>query len=460
MRHITAVVAILFATHICFASEGYIVRLQPDARPLLFEKYNNVVLKPISEGIGLYLATPAGKNTVAQALSHARASGDVQYASPNHKVTLRENKKLIPNDKDFKEQWDFNFDTNNYGIDAVSAWALYGTGGVDRSGNEIVIAVVDGGFQINHPDLVNNKWINKGEIPGNNIDDDGNGYIDDVDGWDVENNNGNVQIDYHGTHVAGTMGAQGNNAIDGTGVNWKIKIMYVSAGYSLGDTDTALSAYEYIRKQKELWIQTGGKKGANVVAINSSFGIDKGDCKSQEYKQWNDMFDYMGKSGILAISATANSDWDIDVVGDVPTGCASDYVVAVTNSKSNGEKAAEAGYGIRTVDLAAPGTYIYSTLPDNDFGMNSGTSMATPHVTGAVGYLYSVASPDFLALAQKDPAKAALEMKDYMLLTVTGRDSMKGKSVSGGILNLFKASTELYNYGAKISSKLPLACAK
>jgi subtilisin family serine protease len=461
MRQLAALIVILLTVNVSFAKEGFVVRLEQNASPLLFAKYNNVTLKPISKGLNLYLATPNSNTSVSKALFLAKSSPSVKYASPNHKVTPRSNNKLIPNDKQFDQQWGYNLDATTFGIDATTAWAVYGTGGLDRKGNEIVIAVVDGGFDITHPDIANNIWVNKGEIPGNNIDDDGNGYIDDVNGWDVESNTGTIQVDYHGTHVTGTMGAEGNNGINGSGVNWKIKIMVVSAGWELADTETTLSGYEYIRKQKELWIQSGGTKGANVVAINSSFGIDQADCTKGEFIQWNEMFDYLGQSGILSIAATANADWDIDTMGDVPTGCTSDYVVAVTNSKVDGEKDEWAGYGIKSVDLAAPGTDVFSIYPGNTFDSSSGTSMATPHVTGSVGYLYSVASLDFLELAQKDPARAAVEMKEYMLLTVSERPSMKGKNVSGGIMNLFNASTELANFTAQISGReLILSCTK
>lgn len=446
MRFIAVLVALLFTASTSMAKEGFIVRLEKNANPALFEKMHQVELKSIAPSLNMYRAIPQ-KTTVAKALKSMRSASGVVYANPNHKVSPRSS-KLIPNDKDFGKQWDWVLDSNNFGIDAVTAWALYGTGGADKNGNEIVIAVVDGGFDIEHPDLKNNLWVNKGEIPGNGIDDDKNGYIDDVNGWDQDSETGTIQVDYHGTHVAGTMGAEGNNGINGSGVNWNIKIMYVSMGWSLADTEATMASYDYIRKQKELWIKTGGKQGANVVAINSSFGIDQADCKKGEFKQWNDMFDELGKVGILSVAATANYHWDIDNVGDVPTGCESEYVVAVTNSEITGEKESDAGYGILTIDIAAPGTDIFSTYPASGFDTNTGTSMATPHVTGAIGYLYSVASPDFLMLAQVDPAAAALEMKTALILSATARPSMKAQNQSGGILNLFTAATEMANYVA------------
>lgn len=446
MKQLLLVAAMVFLVQSSFASDSYILKLKDGVNPVLFSAQNNVTLKQLVPGMNLYKATPKSSELNVAAVRSQKA---VDFVQPNHKVTPRGD--LTPNDKDFSNQWGFIFDNSTtFGINAPAAWSVYGTGGLDVAGNEIVIAVVDGGFDVTHPDLVNNNWVNKGEIAGNNIDDDGNGYIDDINGWDVDSETGTIQVDYHGTHVAGTMGAEGNNGINGSGVNWKIKIMYVSAGWQLADTAYTMSAYGYILKQKELWIQSGGKEGANVVAINSSFGIDRADCSSGEYATWNEMFDKLGEAGILSVAATANADWNIDEVGDVPTGCKSEYVVAVTNSEKNGERTHDAGYGKTAVDLAAPGTDILSTFPNKDFGSNTGTSMATPHVTGSVGFLYSAASQSFIEDAMVNPGAAALKIKDIMLKTVTTRSSMNGQSVSGGILNLFAASQEAADYVRQI----------
>lgn len=386
--------------------------------------------------LGIYaVELPAGAKQ--RALGSLRSNPGIVYAQEDHKVTMRS----TPNDKSFNQQWDMLFDNSNWGIDAVGAWGGFGTGGLDAAGNEIVVAVVDGGVDARHSDLADNMWVNQGEIPGNKIDDDGNGYVDDINGWNAFSNNGNVSADRHGTHVAGTVGAIGNNGIHGAGVNWNVKIMGISG--SSGNTSVVLKAYGYVLKQKQLWIQTAGKQGANVVATNSSFGVDYADCSSSQYAAWNDIYNEMGKVGILSAAATANNSVDVDVRGDVPTGCDSPYMISVTNTERNGRKTNSAGWGTKTIDIGAPGTSIYSTLPNNSWGQLSGTSMATPHVAGAVAFLHSAANTNFNSLYLQNPAQAALQLKEIMLGTVTPSTSLDGKTVSGGILNLNNASQEI-----------------
>lgn len=439
----------IFAIALTFtasAKDDIIIKLQKGTNPFTFEKFNNVTLKPVAPSAGLYSVSANDSNRQIKAQSFTRAQG-VELAQANHPVTLRKATKNIPDDLDFNKQWNLSFGDNAFGIDAMPAWDSFGTGGTDAAGNEIVIAIVDGGFDINHPDLASNLWVNKGEIPGNYKDDDGNGYVDDVHGWNVEDETGNILVDYHGTHVAGIAGAHGNNGLNGTGVNWNVKIMYVSAGWSLADTEITMNAYGYILEQKQRWLETGGAEGANVVAINSSFGIDAADCNSGQYPLWNAMFNELGKAGILSIAATANRNFDIDKMGDVPTGCDSPYLIAVSNSDISGTKVKDAGYGVTTIDLAAPGQDIYSTFPDEDFGLLGGTSMATPHVAGAVAYLHSAASVRFnnKYLSDKAP-EAVLELKEILIKSVTKRTSMKNQSIAEGILNLNQAGQMIYNY--------------
>ena len=385
--------------------------------------------------MNIYLLRDASKSaTDAQSLRKAFRTRGVKGAMANSKLSWR---AVTPNDPAFVQQW------GPTKIGAPAAWAL-GTGGQNSDRDDIVVAVVDGGVDVAHEDLKANIWTNTAEIAGNSIDDDGNGYVDDVYGWNGYNNTGAIRKDMHGTHVAGIIGAEGGNGKHIAGLNWDLKIMTVSA--SSGDTAIVLRGYGYVLAQKKLWLSSGGAKGANVVATNSSFGVDGANCSDTNFKLWNDIYEEMGKAGILSAAATANQAWDIDRTGDVPTSCVSEYVVAVTNTTKDDKLFRSAGWGKTHVDLGAPGTDVYSTVTDNAARNLTGTSMATPHVAGAVGFLYSVGSSRFTALSKSDPAKAALAVKAALLSTVDPLDDLKDRTVTGGRLNLAKAATSLSRY--------------
>jgi len=386
----------------------------------------------------------------AIALSEIRTYTEVVYAQLDHLVSPR----LIPNDPEFNQMWDMNNTgqgggTNNADIDAPEAWDIT-TGGLTALGDEIVVAVVDGGVQTSHTDLVANIWVNENEIPGNGIDDDNNGYVDDINGWDAYSDDGSIPSDSHGTHVAGTVGAVGNNGNDVVGVNWDVKIMSVAG--STGSTSTISIAYGYVLDQKSLWLETNGEFGANVVATNSSFGVDYADCNSGSYPVWNDLYNSMGEVGILSAAATINSNQNVDSIGDVPTGCDSDYIISVTNTTNNDVKYNSAGYGATTIDLGAPGTNICSTVPTNSVSCSyTGTSMATPHVAGAVGLLHSVSNPSLAQQCIDDPGTCALFLKQTLLDNTDPLASLNGVTVSGGRLNIFNAVSAISGPAPQLS---------
>jgi len=370
----------------------------------------------------------------------------VIHSQLDHVVTMRQR---FPDDEAFDDMWDMHNTGQEGGvvdadIDAPEAWEM-ATGGSTRLGEEIVVAVVDGGVDIKHEDLVENLWINEGEIPDNGIDDDENGYIDDIHGWNAYTSSGSIPADVHGTHVAGTVGAKGNNGIDVAGVNWDVKIMALRGASTL--TSIVLEAYGYVLDQKYLWIETGGTKGANVVATNSSFGVDFGDCESEEFALWNDMYDAMGAVGILSAAATMNRPEDVDIVDDVPTGCSSEYMISVTNTTRHDDINSGAAWGATTVDLGAPGTDVDSTIPGDMVGSKTGTSMATPHVAGAVGLLHAAANLHLALIYRDNPAQGALFFRDIILAGVDPLFSLEGITVTGGRLNLYNAVAAATSWG-------------
>jgi hypothetical protein len=299
------------------------------------------------------------------------------------------------------------------------------------------VAIVDGGCLISHSDLDDNIWVNEDEIPANGIDDDNDGYIDDINGWNAYNSNGNISSDGHGTHVAGIVGAEGNNGSMVAGVSWNVKLMTIMG--STGETSIALEAYGYVLDQRALYNETGGDEGAFVVSTNSSFGVDNANCSTGNYPLWDEAYTAMGEVGILSAAATANNNVNIDNVGDVPTGCDSDYLITVTNTTRNDQKAS-AGYGLESIDLGAPGSSILSTYNNGSTSSLSGTSMATPHVAGAVGFLHSVMTSGFSQFQFNSPGEGALALKSMIMDGTDPISALENITVSGGRLNLFNST--------------------
>ncbi|MBT3979761.1 MAG: S8 family serine peptidase [Bacteriovoracaceae bacterium] len=419
---------------------SFIVKLKGDGDAInsIFSSHISVE-EVLNKEHGIYLVK--GMNTLSNArtLSQLRNNPQIEYAQYDHYVKQRKS----PNDKEFKTQWSLNTGKAQADINANQAWEL-GTGGVDSSGNQIVVAVVDGGVDLGHSDLERNIWVNEAEIGGNGVDDDQNGYVDDLNGWNAYEDNGKIPVARHGTHVAGIIGAVGNNKKLVSGVNWDVKIMSVAGSSRL--TSTIVKAYGYVMKQKKIWMESSGLKGANVVATNSSFGVDYGNCESDDFPVWNDLYNQMGSMGILSAAATINDSVNVDENGDVPTGCSSDFLVTVTNTNSENKIYEYAGFGANSIDLGAPGTEIVSTVPEGKVGTLTGTSMATPHVAGAIAFLHSVASTRFNELYLSRPAEAVRVLKAILLNSVDFNSSLDGKTQSGGKLNLFKAASEINAY--------------
>jgi len=303
--------------------------------------------------------------TAARAL---RQLPEVAYAEPNyyHEPTL------LPNDLRAPELWGLHNvgqtgGTPDADIDAPAAWD------VSTGDQGLVVAVLDSGTDVDHEDLAANLWVNPDEIPGNGADDDGNGFIDDVHGWDFGNDDNNPDDDIsvcagHGTHTAGTVGAKGNNGIGVTGVNWDVTIMplkiftRVLGVFCLTNDADIIAAIEY-----------AADKGVRVS--NNSYG---GGGFNQA------VFDAIQASDSVFVAAAGNNGGNNDTNPQFPASYDLDNVVSVAATDHNDALASFSNFGTASVDLGAPGVDILSTQPDDRYQLLSGTSMASPHVAGAV----------------------------------------------------------------------------
>jgi subtilisin family serine protease len=342
------------------------------------------------------------------AITKAKGLAEVEYAEPNWLYTH----DAISNDPSLGSLWGMQ---TTWGSQAVSAWGNNHTGS-----DQVYIGIIDEGYMYTHADLKDNAGVNPKEIAGNKRDDDGNGYVDDVYGWDFAGNNSSVfdgTADDHGTHVAGTIGAKGGNGIGVVGVCWTVKMLGAKfLGTRGGTTSNAIKAVDYFTDLKT-------RAGINIVATNNSWG---GGGFSQGLK---DAIDRAGAKNILFIAAAGNSGTNNDASASYPSGYSSSNIIAVASITSSGTMSSFSQYGLTTVDLGAPGSSIYSTLPGSggtsSYGTYSGTSMATPHVTGAAA-LY----------AASNSSATASQIKSAIMNAVTQTSSLTGKCVSGGRLNV------------------------
>ncbi len=362
----------------------------------------------------------------------------------NHKI---EKRSIVPNDPFFSYQWSMlntgqNSGTAGSDIDATLAWQI-NHNNLTQVGDSIVIAVIEDKVDIYHEDL--NYFVNYNEIPNNSIDDDGNGFVDDYWGWSVYDSNDSVYGSAsHGTHVAGIAGAKGDNGKGIAGVCWGVKILAIDGSSEL-ESDV-VKAYDYTIAMRDLYNVSGGSKGAFVVATNSSFGVGQYGANPVDFPIWCAMYDSLGKYGILSAVSSPNRDVNVDVVHDVPSECPSKFKIGVTNSDRNDGRNFQCAYGVKSVDLGAPGTSIFSTLPNNTYNYLSGTSMSSPHVTGAVAAMYAAACPKLVGDYKAYPDSLALIMKEYMLQGTDKIASMKNRTASDGRLNLYKSFLEVANY--------------
>jgi hypothetical protein len=398
--------------------------------------------KLISKPMNIYLVQFNQTINHSEVLRYFKSRKEVLAVQNNHYVTERE---TIPNDPELlTNQWHLKNTGQGGGtidadIDATDAWDL-STGGMTTHNDTIVACIIEGsGVDITHEDLIDNIWKNYAEIPNNGIDDDNNGYVDDFLGWNVSTLTDDVGFGSHGTRVAGMVGAVGNNGIGISGVSQKVKMMIVK-GQQASNEASVIAAYSYPLEMRKKYNQTQGQEGAFVVTTNASWGLDGGSPSNAPL--WCAMYDSLGKAGILNVAATTNDNVNIDVVGDLPTTCPSDYLIAVTMTTNNDVRASS-GYGPINVDLAAPGSGVYLTVPTNIYTVTSGTSFAAPCVTGAVALLYATPCPDFINWTKAYPDSSALKARALILNNVDLITNLSADVASGGRLNINNAMTAL-----------------
>lgn len=371
------------------------------------------VLEKLGDIGWLRIRIPAGMS-VEQALQQFQKLDGVITVQPNFYYHLL---TTTPNDPQFTS-------TGMYGLGKISApqaWDL------TTGSSAVVVADIDTGMRYTHQDLAANAWINEGEIAANGVDDDNNGFVDDVRGWDFFYNDSNPIDDAggHGTHTAGTIGAVGNNLLNVVGVNWNVKIMPIKIYSPNGSDSTSamlVNAYNYVRMMK--------LRGVNIRVTNNSYGGCGEACGYDQATK--DALDGMGDAGILNVFAAGNSNVNNDVnpSGAYPSVYTSPSILAVAASTSTDAKASFSSYGPISVDLAAPGSGVLSTYATSDTATAtlSGTSMATPHTAGAAALLSAY-----------NPNLSVASLKATLMNTVDPLAVWAPLVKSGGRLNVFAA---------------------
>ena len=359
---------------------------------------------PLDPSLGWFKARTRGGTTTQESIDRFARVSAADVSIRRHVLHVQQNVEYsldcaVPNDLG-----------SLYGmvqIRAPAAWDMT-TGSA-----EVVVAVIDSGIDTHHHDLRGNLWRNPRDEQ-NGRDDDGNGWIDDVFGIDPVNRDGDPSDDHgHGTRCAGTVGAVGNNALDVVGVCWTARLMSLKFARSdgRGFTDRAVECYRYAIEQK-------GNK-VPIVAINNSWGTRKYDLALLE------QIEAAGREGILSICSAGNEAEDSDRSVHYPSGYESEYVVSVASSNADDQLAGDSNYGPGSVDIVAPGEGIESTKLGGGTASSSGTSMAAPHVSGAVALILS-----------RSPNLPALKVRDAILKSADQLPQYKGRVSSNGRLNL------------------------
>jgi subtilisin family serine protease len=361
-----------------------------------------------ASGLWLVAFTEPKLDTVPRAVTRlAKLKEHILVVEPDHIMTAQ----ATPNDSSFGILWGMHNTGQSGGtvdadIDAPEAWDL------NTGSRSVIVGVIDTGIDQTHPDLVANLWTNPGEIAGNGIDDDNNGYVDDTRGWDWVNSDNNPNDDNgHGTHCAGTIGGAGNNGAGVSGVCWQVSLL------GLKFLNSAGNGYE--------------SDGAEAIAYATDLGVTltsnsyTGTTYTQSMK---DAIDAAHTAGILFVAAAGNNASNIDLSPEYPAAYDSPNILSVAATTRSDGMASFSNFGAASVDLAAPGNEIFSTIHNGGYGLKNGTSMAAPHVAGACALIKSY-----------KPTITHMQMRELILSTVNPLPVLNGKCSTGGRLNLYNA---------------------
>jgi subtilisin family serine protease len=365
----------------------------------------------------------------ARMIETLRSDPAVETVEPNGIIELDQSEEpagvlpsMGPNDPQFSNLWGLrNLGQNNGtpGID-INVSPLWDRG--ITGSRDVVVAVVDTGVWWDAPDLRDNLYTNEREIPGNGIDDDGNGFIDDVHGWNFADNNADSRDEVgHGTHCAGTIGAAGNNGVGVTGINWNVRLLPVKLASKTKPLtwEAAINGMNYAiaMRPKVINVSWGGSNPSELLRA---------------------VFKKAEEAGILVVAAAGNQGVSIDQFNHFPASYHLPNMVTVANLTSKGLLFTTSNFGVSAVDLAAPGERIRSTIPNDDshpdgaYMDRSGTSMAAPHVSGVAALLYSM-----------HPDLTAVQMRKALLESARPVPGVTGKTVAGGLVNAARALESL-----------------
>ncbi|MCB0693178.1 MAG: S8 family peptidase [Lewinellaceae bacterium] len=347
----------------------------------------------------------------------------IRFAGSNPRATLR---NTIPDDPQFNQQ------SFHQVIGSELAWDI-STGGQSPGGHPIVVAIMDAGFDGSHEDIIDNLWINEQEIPDDGLDNDNNGYIDDYDGFNPRVENGDVPVHFHGHSVSGYIGAKGDNSIGVTGINWNIELMLIGpTTYA----DEWITAFRFLYDWRKRFNESNGNEGAYIAALNLSLGFEN--VFPSDIPWMCPLVDSLGDVGILMVGAAPNNAVDIGTVGDMPCACGSSQIICVTNTTADDDLVSNAGYSKTYIHLSAPGynSYTVKLASQGYYGTFSGTSAATPMVTGALALLASMPCEQLEDQIFSDPKAAASLLRDALLSGTEPLAILENITATGGRLSL------------------------